>query len=558
MLRSLSIRDVVLIDRLELDFQPGLGVLTGETGSGKSILLDALGLALGVRAEARLVRHGALQALVTAEFDDGNWPVIQSILAEHGIEGSNDGGSLLLRRTLFADGRSRAFVNDQPVSISLLRQLGDALVETHGQFENQRLLNPTSHRQFLDAFGELSEQCSNVAAVFEKWREATRIRQMAEDDLAKARRDEDYLRHAEAELAELDPKPDEEQELAARRSVLMHGEKLIEAMNKAAEELNSGRGVEAALQGAIHGLERVAGKAEGRLDGVIAALWRALSEATDGLALLDKASSGLDLDAGSLEAVESRLFALRAAARKHATEANLLPALRQKLAAQVLALEDGGANVDRLLAGEIKARKAYMAAAAALSESRKQAANKLDLAVAGELAPLKMGQAVFKTTIEPVDEAAFGAHGVDRVAFQVATNPGAPLGPLKTIASGGELARFMLALKVVLAKADPAPTIIFDEVDSGVGGAVADAVGERLARLAKDFQVLVVTHSPQVAARGARHMQVSKESVNANATTSVEILSDSARIEEIARMLAGATITGEARAAAQSLLKSGG
>ncbi len=558
MLRSLSIRDVVLIDRLELDFQSGLGVLTGETGSGKSILLDGLGLALGVRAEVRLVRHGAAQASVTAEFEDALSPPVRELLAEHGIDGGGDGDALLLRRTLTDDGRSRAFVNDQPVSVSLLRQLGEILVEVHGQFESQRLLNPSTHRGLLDAFGELTALSSSVAAAWETWRGALQARESAEAELEKARRDEDYLRHAADELAKLNPQQGEEKELAARRTVLMHGEKLMEAMNQASDELTSGRGVEITLRGALHCLERVADKAEGRLDGPIAALARAASEAADGAALLDKAGGDLDLDADSLESVEERLFALRALARKHGVACDSLPTYGQDLTAQVAALEDGGANVERLRGEETRTRASYVETAGALSEARKKAAERLDLALTGELEPLKLDKASFATAVEALAEDSWGASGMDRIAFQVATNPGAPLGPLKTIASGGELARFMLALKVVLAQADPTPTIIFDEVDSGVGGAVADAVGERLARLAGDFQVLVVTHSPQVAARGAHHMQVSKDSAETQALTSVDILGEDARKEEIARMLAGASVTEEARAAAKSLLRGGG
>ena len=559
MLRSLSIRDVVLIDRLELEFISGLAVLTGETGAGKSILLDALGLALGVRAESRLVRHGAEQAAVTAEFDIDSAHPAHGILAEHGIDGGGDGPGdddrLLLRRILTSDGRSRAFVNDQPVSVSLLRQLGDSLVEVHGQFESQRLLDASSHRQLLDAYGELRSTAEGVAAAWETWRAATAAREQAEADLEKAARDEDYLRHATDELAKLNPKVGEEEELAARRTMLMHAEKLMEAMNQANQELASGHGAEDALRGAVRHLERVADKAEGRLDSAISALSRAASEAAEGAALLEKAGADLDLDPTSLEGVEERLFALRGLSRKHGVDGDALPALGQQLAARVAALEDGGEALKRLKHEEETARAAFAAAAAALGDERRRAAASLDLAVAGELQPLRLGKSVFATLVETLEEPAWSANGMDRVSFQVATNPGAPLGPLKTIASGGELSRFMLALKVVLAEADPVPTIIFDEVDSGIGGAVAAAVGERLARLASSFQILVVTHSPQVAARGGHHLRVSKTSAEAGALTSVGALTDEARKEEIARMLAGASVTEEARAAADSLLR---
>ena len=549
MLRTLSIRDVVLIDRLELSFRPGLGVLTGETGAGKSILLDALGLALGARADSGLVRHGAAQAVVAAEFDLETTHPALALLAEHGLDGA--GGELLVRRVLGSDGRSRAFVNDQPVSVTLLKSLGETLVDVHGQFESRRLTDPAIHRVLLDAHGTLAAQVAGVGKRFRAWRDATTARVRAAGELEKARREEEFLRHAVDELTAFAPKAGDEADLAGRRAVMMHGEKLLDAMNQAAEDLAEGRGVEAALRSAIRHLERVAEKAEGRLEPAIAALDRAAEEVAEGVARLDRAGADIDLDPRHLEQVEERLFALRALARKHNVGADDLPAVAGQMAAQLAAVEDGGAAVARLEGEEAAARARYVEVAQALSRARAKAADRLDAAVAGELEPLKLGQASFATRVVALEENAWGETGADRVAFEVSTNPGTPPGPLARISSGGELARFMLALKVVLAHADPVPTIVFDEVDSDVGGAVAAAVGERLARLGGDFQVLVITHSPQVAARGAHHWRVLKS----EARTTVDALEAAARREEIARMLAGERITDEARAAADSLLE---
>ena len=553
MLTALSIRDVVLIGRLDLSFHSGLSVLTGETGSGKSILLDALGLALGMRAEQRLVRHGAEQASVTAAFEVAAGHPVHDLLREHGLA-VPDGG-LVLRRVLGADGRSKAFVNDQPVSVQLLKEAGESLVEIHGQFESQRLLKEAHHRELLDAYGGLGGDLDKVRGVHAAWMETTRARREAEAEMEAARRDEEYLRHALDEIKALDPQPGEEADLAGRRTLMMNAEQLIGAMNDAAADLRDGGGALARLQGALRHLERVADKAEGRLAATIAALTRAQSEATEAEALLESTAAGLNADPKSLEQAEERLFALRAVARKHATDIDGLAALAQEFAAKVQELDDGGARVAELKAAEKAARESYEAAAARLSAARKKAAGKMDRAVARELKPLKLDKARFSTSIEDLAEDAWGANGRDRVAFRVATNPGAPPGPLGKISSGGELARFTLALKAVLAEADRVPTLIFDEVDAGVGGAVAAAVGERLEGLAGGCQVLVVTHSPQVAARGAHHWLVSKSDADAGVLTTVHALSDEGRKEEIARMLAGAKITDEARAAADSLLE---
>jgi DNA repair protein RecN (Recombination protein N) len=568
MLTTLSIRDVVLIGRLDLTFQSGLSVLTGETGAGKSILLDALGLALGMRAEARLIRHGAEKASVTAAFDVGPGHPARAILARLDMDGGMDGeeDTLVLRRVLGRDGRSMAFINDQPVSVQLLKETGEALVEIHGQFESQRLLNEATHRQFLDSYGGLENNLEKTRTRYSGWRDAVEVRRQAEADMEAARRDRDYITHALEELRALDPKPGEESELAAQRALMMNSEKLIQAMNAAAAGLQGDGGALSGLERAVKTLEQAAEKAAGatgavgdRLADTVSALTRALSEATEADALLETAAAGLDMDPESLERAEERLFALRALARKHDVDVDALADLARELEAKVQALEDGDARLAELSAVERTCREAYGKAATTLSRARRKAAAKMDKAVAKELKPLKLEKAAFMTRIGNLGEDAWGPDGRDKVAFQVSTNPGAPAGPIGKISSGGELARFTLALKAVLALADPVTTLVFDEVDSGVGGAVADAVGERLKGLADARQVMVVTHSPQVAAQGTHHWLVSKSDKGLGAgsgvLTSVDALGDAGRKEEIARMLAGAQITDEARAAADSLLE---
>ncbi len=557
MLRTLAINDVVLIDRLELTFRSGLCVLTGETGAGKSILLGALGLALGMRAEARMVRHGAGRAIVTAAFEPQDPAAVNRVLEQNGLGPCDDG--LILRRTLNADGRSRAFVNDTPVSIGLLKSVGEILVEIHGQFESQSLLNPATHRALLDAFGGLDGERSLVAGAYKAWEKARLARLAAEDAAEKARRDEDYLRHASGELAAIDPQPREEEELARDRTLMMHGEKLLAAMEKARSELKKGGGggVEGALQSVLRLLSRTAAKAEGRLDEAIAAFDAAATATADGLAHLERAARATGLDPAGLEAVEERLFALRALGRKHGVAVDGLADVKKSIELQLAAIDGGEDVLIRLKAEETAARQAYAAVAAALTGAREKAALRLEKAVAVELPPLKLGKARIRPRLEALDEDKWGAEGREKIIFEALTNPGQPFGPLSRIASGGELARFMLALKVVLAAADPVPTLVFDEVDSGIGGAVAAAVGCRLARLAGGVQVLVITHSPQVAALGEHHWQVAKVAGSDQALTTVDILDAAARTEEIARMLAGSKITDEARAAAASLLDGG-
>jgi DNA repair protein RecN (Recombination protein N) len=551
MLRNLSIHNIVLIERLDLAFGQGLCVLTGETGAGKSILFDALGLVLGARAEPRMIRPGQHQASVSASFDAEATKKLRAPLAELGIEA---GDELLLRRVINVDGRSRAFINDAPVNVATLKVIGGELVEIVGQDDSDQLLDPANHRTLLDAFGAHGDLLAATAQGFETWREATKAAESAAEVLALARRDEDYLRHAVAELAALDPKPGEAATLADSRTRLQHGQRIAESMTAAETELEAGGGVLARLRAAQRHLERVAAQAGGHLDQPLAALERAAVEADEAIHALRLAIETLDLDPRRLDAIEERLFALRAAARKHRTEPDSLAAVHARLGDMLAALDGDDSRARALAKARDEAWQGYLKAARGLSEARLSAARALDVAVATELKPLKLGQARFETLIENVTESEAAAHGLDRVRFAVATVPGAAPGPLQRIASGGERARFTLALKLALANASGIASIVFDEVDAGIGGAVADAVGERLKRLARKVQVLAVTHSPQVAARGDLHLCIRRRDTKGRASTEVDTLEPGARREEIARMLSGARITDEARAAADSLI----
>jgi DNA repair protein RecN (Recombination protein N) len=558
MLLGITIRDVVLIDRLALAFRPGLCVLTGETGAGKSILLDALGLALGRRADASLVRPGAEQAAVTAEFAVVHDHPAAAILRAAGIA-SDLAGTIVLRRLVGADGRGRAFVNDEPASVGLLRELGDSLVEIQGQGEQRGLLDPATHRTLLDALAEPALTASGVslaalAAAWQDWRAARESTQAAARRLAESRAEEDLLRHHHAEIEALAPEGDEEERLGARRALLQNAERLGEAISEAIGEIDGDGGVQQALHRALRRLERARDRAQGLLDNALLAAERAAQETAEALAALGTAAHALELDPRALEEVEERLFALRALARKHSVTAGDLPLLRAAIAERLATIDSGADGVAALEAAEAEARVRYVAAAATISQARERAARRLDAAVAVELKPLRLDKARFRTVLTPLGEAEWGEHGTERVHFEVATNPGAPFGPLARIASGGELSRFMLALKLVLAGTSSVPTLIFDEVDSGIGGAVAAAVGERLQRLGARLQVLVVTHSPQVAARGAHHWRVAKSQAARATVTRVEELDPDTRQEEIARMLSGSTVTAEARAAAASLI----
>jgi DNA repair protein RecN (Recombination protein N) len=510
-----------------------------------------LGLALGARAESGAVRRGATQASIAASFDLPRDHPARSILADQGFDGDD---VLTLRRMIGADGRGRAFVNDQPASVALLRRLGDTLVEIQGQMEQHGLLDTATHRGSLDAFAGLEKQAAAVASAWTTWRTAGQAYADAQVTAEAARRDEEFLRHAVKELDSLAPKADDEQTLAGERQSMRAGSALGEAVSQALAELEQGRGAVASLRTAHRLVERNADKANGRLDAPLAALDRALSEATEAQAQLEMARDALEFDPARLEKIEERLFALRALARKHNVAVAGLAALSEKFAAHLAALDDGEAGLKKLAAAAKAARAAYSAASEALAAARRKGAAKLDKSLAAELGPLKLERAKFVTEVAALPEAEWSAAGTDRVQFTVSTNPGAPPAPIARIASGGELSRFLLALKVCLAKVGDAPTIVFDEVDSGIGGATAAAVGERLKRLAKDVQVLVVTHSPQVAAVADRHWLIRKTTTRTAASTDVVALDAQGRREEIARMLSGAEVTVEARAAADRLL----
>jgi DNA repair protein RecN (Recombination protein N) len=536
---------MLIIDRLELEFRPGLNVLTGETGAGKSILLDCLGFVLGWRGRAELVRAGAEQGEVVAVFDLPAGHAARGVLEEAGLEA---GDELILRRVNSADGRKTAWVNDRRSSGEVLRALSDTLIELHGQHDDRGLLNPRGHRQLLDAFAGVDPAPLRRAWVARG--EARKLLAVAEAALAEMRAEEEFLRHAVAELDKLDPLPGEEAELDARRRMMQAGQRIREDIARAAQALGSD-GAEGLLADAARWLDGAVEQAEGALDEPIAALGRAITELGEAVQGVEICLDRLSFDPREMEAVEERLFAIRALARKHSVLADDLGGFAGGLRDRLASLDGGAEQIRDLKKAVEAADAAYDAAASALSAQRWEAAGRLDAAIAAELAPLKMERAHFATSFS---EAEPGPEGVDQVEFTVATNPGAPAGPLNRIASGGELSRFLLALKVVLARGGEALTMIFDEIDRGVGGATADAVGRRLARLSETAQILVVTHSPQVAARGAHHWRVEKK-VEADMTTSTVLpLAPEARIDELARMLSGENVTDAARDAARALL----
>ena len=552
MLTALSVRNVVLIDSLDLTFASGLSVLTGETGAGKSILLDALGLALGARADAGLVRPGAEQATVTATFDIPDGHPVRAALKESGVE---DEDVLILRRVTGADGRSRAFANDQPISVGLLRQVGESLVEVHGQFDERGLMDRRVHRAALDAYGDLGRLSGKTGDAWRRWRAARAAWEDAKATAQAAGEEERALRDAVDELLQLAPRTGEENELAERRTMLMHAEQIADAMTGALSELGGDGDAAGRLRAAQRQLEKVSSKAGGRLDAALAALDRARVEVEEALHELQTAAADLDGEGSGLQEVEDRLFAMRDVARKHGVFVDDLPDLLIRMTERLALIEDSGGTLQRLQAEAKAGGSAYVAAAEALSRARQEAAKRLDRTVTAELPPLRLDKARFTTVIEPLDEADWGENGVDRIEFMVATNPGSAPGPLGKIASGGELSRFMLALKLALVEVGTANTLVFDEVDAGIGGATADAVGERLERLGVRQQVLVVTHSPQVAARGVDHLRVEKQVGKTSASTIVERLDAAGRREEVARMLSGQTVTDEARGAAERLIR---
>jgi len=554
MLLGLAIRDIVLIDRLDIDFAEGLAVLTGETGAGKSILLDAFALALGGRGDQALVRQGAEQGQVTAVFEVAAKHPARALLKANDIAAEDD---LILRRVQFADGRTRAFVNDQPVSVQVLRALGVALVEIHGQHDDRAFVEASTHRALVDAFGGIEADAVEVRRLWDERREREAAVAAHRAEVERARREAEWLRHAVDELGKLAPETGEETSLAERRTGMMQAEKAAEDLRATQEAVSGPQSAVPPLATAVRRLERRAAQAPALIDPVVKAIDAALNALDEARMHLEHALRVAHYDPQELERIEERLFALRAAARKYNVPVDQLAVLQRRYADD-LALIDAGAERLAALEAEAQATTArYREAAQALSANRRRAAQKIDKAVNAELKPLKLERAQFSTHIESDDE---GPEGLDRIEFWVRTNPGTRPGPLMKVASGGELARFLLALKVVLADRGSAPTLVFDEIDTGVGGATADAIGVRLARLSSGVQVIAVTHAPQVAARADRHYLITKDALakGKRVATRVVELEAEPRREEIARMLAGAEITAEARAAAERLIRAAG
>jgi DNA repair protein RecN (Recombination protein N) len=551
MLTGLSIRDFVMIESLDLELESGLCVLTGETGAGKSILLDALGLCLGDRASAGLVRKGKPQADVTAVFDLPPSHSIQALLEDHDLSAT---GQLILRRVVSSEGRSRAFANDRPVSAGFLRDLGMTIVEVQGQHDLAFLFDSSNHRYLLDQYAGLEVELEKVVAAFNALRMAEEALDYARAELEQVRADEDFMRHVVEEMETLGLKADEEDTLAAERSLLIHADRLVGSLSEALDSLTSEDGAQIALRRSERALERSVDNAVGRFDEVLFTLQRAGAEAMEAVALLEELNREFNGDPARLAMVEERLFDLRSLARKHNTVVSALPALHEEFVERLAKIDSGENKLSELSRAVKVCHLAYQDSAENLSDMRRVSAEAFDRAVNAELPPLKLGDAIVETSIEALPEDHWGREGMDRVTFHIATGPGQQMGPLSKVASGGELSRIMLALKVVLSQTRSSRTLIFDEVDRGIGGATADAVGARLEQLAQDTQVLVVTHSPQVAARGNHHWLIRKTTDDDRAKTIVDRLNAETRREELARMLAGARITDEARAAADSLI----
>jgi DNA repair protein RecN (Recombination protein N) len=554
MLARLSIRDIVLIDRLDIDFGSGLAVLTGETGAGKSILLDAFALALGARGEAALVREGAEHGQVIAAFEIGRDHPARRLIADNGLSNEDE---LILRRVQFADGRTRAFVNDQPVSVQVLRALGAALVEIHGQHDERAFVEAATHRALLDAYGGIEADAADVADLWTQWRQREAAVQSHKAEVERAGREAEWLRHAVEELGGLAPQTGEETTLAERRATMMQAEKVADDLRSTHDSVAGPNSPVPPLASAVRRLERRAAQAPALIEPAVKAIDAALTALEEARLQLQQALQVAEYDPQELEKIEERLFALRAAGRKYNAPVDELAALARRYESD-LALIDAGAERLAVLAREAKEAAArYRAAAQSLSAARHRTAQALAKAVNAELKPLKLDRAEFSTEISSESE---GPAGIDRIEFWVRTNPGTRPGPLMKVASGGELARFLLALKVVLADRGSAPTLIFDEIDTGVGGAVADAIGVRLSRLASGVQVVAVTHAPQVAARADRHYLISKDAMakGKRVATRIAELAGERRREEIARMLAGEEITAEARAAAERLIRAAG
>lgn len=549
----LSVRDVVLIDKLDLEFGDGLNVLTGETGAGKSVLLDSLSLALGGRGEASLVRRGADRLSVSASFSLPENHKVFEALQEHGID--SDGQNVVLRRIVNKDGKSKAFINDTPVGVGVLKAIGDGILEIHGQFANFALLNPAAHLGVLDAFGGLQGKARETADAYNAYKSAQNALLEAQNSLRRAQEEEDFVRHAANELERFGAYASEEEELAEKRTMMMNAEKLIDALKSAADSLNA-MDADKNMRAASRAVDRLNAMTNGKYQAIADSLDAAGQSLNDAVFALQEAGNDVDLDGNLLESVEDRLFEMRSLARKYQTTCDGLPDKLAEFQAALNALDKGTASLAALEKSVAQTRAAYENQARELSALRRQKAALLDEAVKNELEPLKLGKAVFVTKIDDLPESERGASGMDKVVFCAATNAGQAAGALNKIASGGELSRFMLALKVVLRESEKTPTMVFDEVDAGVGGATAFAVGERLAKLsASGVQILVVTHSPQVAASGKRHFVVSKSEKDGVVTTAVRALSDAERTEEIARMLSGERITDASRAAAVELLK---
>ncbi|WLS02697.1 DNA repair protein RecN [Shinella oryzae] len=556
MLAQLSIRDIVLIERLDLAFEPGLSVLTGETGAGKSILLDSLSLALGGRGDGSLVRHGTERGQVTAVFDVPLDHAARALLRENGID---DDGDLIFRRQQSADGRTKAFVNDQPVSVQLMRQAGQRLVEIHGQHDDRALVDTDAHRLLLDAFGGLNDAAADVGRLYHQWKDAERTLRRHRDKVEAAAREADYLRSSVEELEALSPQDGEEDALAEVRARMMKAERIAGDISEASDFLNGNASPVPLIASMVRRLERKSHEAPGLLEETVELLDQALNHLSDAQMAVEAALRKTEYDPKELERTEERLFALRAAARKYSVPVTGLPALAAKMIADLADLDAGEEKLVQLESRLTEARAAFEITARSLSEKRHRAAEALAAAVMAELPALKLERARF--TVEITTDPEGGAEeGIDTVEFHVQTNPGTRPGPIMKVASGGELSRFLLALKVALADRGSAPTLVFDEIDTGVGGAVADAIGQRLKRLSSTVQVLSVTHAPQVAARAATHLLISKGPVEGSETVATRVarMDDGARTEEIARMLAGASVTEEARAAAARLLSGGG
>jgi DNA repair protein RecN (Recombination protein N) len=551
MLTRLSIRDIVLIDRLDIDFAAGLSVLTGETGAGKSILLDAFALALGARGDANLVRAGVEQGQVTAVFDVPADHPARALLAANELPAEDQ---LIMRRVQLADGRTRAFVNDQPVGVQVLRSLGGALVEIHGQHDERALVDAATHRDLLDAYGGLEGQAADVADLWRARRQTEAAVDEHRREVERAEREAEFLRHAVAELGKLTPEAGEETALAERRTVMMQGEKVAADLRDALDAVAGSASPIPALAAAVRRLERRQGQAPALIAPAVKAFDVALTAIDEARTDLERALAAADHDPAELERIEERLFALRAAGRKYNVPVDDLAALGARYAGDLDLIDAGAARLAQLIEAAHEADARFAAAAAMLAQARRKVAARLDKAVNAELVPLRLERARFSVNIETVEP---GPAGIDRIEFWVQTNPGTRPGPLMKIASGGELARFLLALKVVLAGRGSAPTLVFDEIDTGVGGAVADAIGLRLARLGERVQALAVTHAPQVAARAQHHYLITKDALDKGkrVATRVSELPSERRREEIARMLAGAEITAEARAAAERLMR---